>query len=112
MHQLLVADDVIGMNDGEENYDLGNDEDTNYVTDELSTNGDINVDEDEEDESEEEEVMRKDVPGIDTVEENVERDVHTDEVIVEQIFGGDEDEGIEVNLNASGRPKRKCAEKE
>jgi len=80
MHQHLVVDDVIGMDDGEENYGLGNDEDTNYVTDELSTNGDINVDENEEDELEDEEVMSKDVPNIATVEENVESDVHTDEV--------------------------------
>jgi len=35
MHQHLVVDDVIGMDDGEENYDLGNDEDTYYVTDNL-----------------------------------------------------------------------------
>jgi len=111
MHQHLVADDVIGRDDGEGNYDLGNDGDTNYVTDELSTNGDINVDENEEDVLEDEEVMSKDVPDIDTVERNAERDVHTDEVIVEEIFGGDKDEGIEVELNASGRPKRKCAGK-
>jgi len=111
MHQHIVVDDAIGVDDGEENYDLGNDEDTNYVTDELSTNGDINGDENKEDEFEDEEVMGKDVANIDTVEQNIESDVETDEVIVDEIFGEDEDEGIEVNLNASGRPRRKCVGK-
>ena len=101
MHQHIVVDDAIGVDDGEENYDVEDDEDTNYVTDELSTNGDINGDENEEDEFEDEEVMGKDVANIDTVEQNIESDVDTDEVIVDEIFVEDEDESIEVNLKAS-----------
>ena len=111
MHQHIVVDDAIGVDDGEENYDLGDDEDTNYVTDELSTNGDINGDENKEDEFEDEEVMGKDVANIDTVEQNIESDVDTDEVIVDEIFVEDEDEIIEVNLSASGRSRRKCVGK-
>ena len=32
---------VVSVDDGEENYDLSNDEDTNYVTDELGTDESI-----------------------------------------------------------------------
>ena len=94
MLQHIVVDDAIGVDDGEENYDLGDDEDTNYVTDELSTNGDINGDENKEDEFEDEDVMGKDVANIDAVEQNIESDVDTDEVIVDEIFVEDEDESI------------------
>ena len=45
MHQHLVVDDLISVDDGEENYDLDNDEDTNNVTDELSADESGNSDE-------------------------------------------------------------------
>ena len=88
------------------NYDIGNDEDTNHVTDDLSTKGYINIDEHEEDELEDDEVMSKDVSDIDAVEENVEKDVPNVEVIIEETCREDEDEGIEVESNSSGRLKR------
>ena len=106
MHQHLVVDDVLSVDDGEEDYDLDNDEDTNYVTDELSADESGNSDELSANENENDD-------GNNNIFEDKddENNEDIDEVIVDETIDDEKNEFTEVELNASGRPKRKCVGK-
>jgi len=106
MHQHLIVDDVVSVDDGEENHDLGNDEDTNYVTDELSTDESVNSDEFSANEDINDDENKNVFESKD--DENNE---DPDEVNVDETFDEGENEFTEVELNASGRPMRKSVGK-
>ena len=89
-------------------------EETNYITDEGSVmeeneeNDDIDNSGDGLDDLHvmDEEPEMQTLPVIEEI--NEEQGADENEIIVKDVLEGDEDEGIEVELNESGRPRRAC----
>ena len=110
IEQHLIApnnenDDFEGLVDNEEEENIGdNNKGTNYITDESSVNENTNDDDNNGNELDDEKLMSDITDNMDTIHEETEEIDNDDDNMNE-----DEGKGIEVELNASGRPKRKCA---
>ena len=100
---------IIERNDNENNlmndYEIENENeqenniDTNYITDEENTSENTNNDDDNGDELDDQEVMNERLDDEDTTEVNDD----------ENNINSDEQSNADDEVNASGRPKRKCA---
>ena len=102
-----IPEQELEINENEIVNDIVNDEEpvqeeTNYITDESSTNDD---NEDNEDGLDDIHVMNE-IPeeAIPVENDNNNEEQEASEIVTE----GDEDEGMEVELNDNGRPRRAC----
>ena len=106
---------VIIDNDAEENNELleFNEEEeqnneTNYITDEGDT--DIEIEQEDMNTSTDNNENENDDPIMQSIPEETNVTETEEEIIVEDVIDENaEEDGIEVELNASGRPRRQCA---
>ena len=110
-----IPEQELEVNEDDIVNDIVNDEEpvqeeTNYITDESSINDDNDNNEDGLDDIHVMDEIPEEAMQVENDDNNEEQGAsETEEIIIEDVIDGDEEEGIEVELNDNGRPKRACA---